>query len=325
MPSAPNIFNHVTMIFILVVNYIYFTFLALLFFYSGNLQSAVHPIAKMTLDDFCRHYRLSSFFMEACLVPLFSAVCTAPQTIVRDYPAAELLEYKARTFLKDHYILTGSVSDVVQRLSKSADQVHLSTSIQGIKREENKYILLDNSTEYPDFDHLVLATPTAVSAKLTQSLSPKVSYIVSQIPYNEARITCHSDISILPRQSKHWRDINLYSCSTDPNNQNATEATHIIDISSSSPILQTTNSLRSISPKYLISSALMKRAYVTLTSKALLKNLIDYDGKHPGGMPGCLQGLDNLWICGSWTWRGIPLLEGCVASASVIANGIIQG
>ena len=323
MPSAPNILNHVAMIFILVVNYIYFSILALVFFYSGNLQSADHPIAKMTLDDFCRHYRLSSFFVETCLIPLFSAVCTVPQTIVRDYPAAELLEYKARTFLRDHYILTGSVNDVVHQLSQSADQIHLSTSIKSIKREGSEYILQDNAEEYAHFDHVVLATPTAVSAKLTQSLSPEVSHLVSQIPYNEARITCHTDTSILPRQSKHWRDINLYSCSTDPHDQNATEATHIIDRFSSSPILQTTNSLRLISPDHLISSAIMERAYVTLTSKALLKKLIDYDGQHPGGIPGCLQGLDNLWICGSWSWRGIPLLEGCVASASVIANSII--
>jgi hypothetical protein len=35
-----------------------------------------------------------------------------------------------------------------------------------------------------------------------------------------------------------------------------------------------------------------------------------------------IQGKQNIWFIGSYIWPGIPLLEGCVASAVQVARGI---
>lgn len=34
-----------------------------------------------------------------------------------------------------------------------------------------------------------------------------------------------------------------------------------------------------------------------------------------------LQGLSGLWFVGAYAWEGIPLLEGCVASAEEVVLG----
>lgn len=63
----------------------------------------------------------------------------------------------------------------------------------------------------------------------------------------------------------------------------------------------------------------MERAVLTVDSKAALRELVGSDGQL-----GELQGGAGVWMCGSYAWEGIPLLEGCVASAKlVIEKGVV--
>ncbi|KAL1747345.1 hypothetical protein HDZ31DRAFT_32185 [Schizophyllum fasciatum] len=100
-------------------------------------------------------------------------------------------------------------------------------------------------------------------------------------------------------------------------------------------IYQTTNPLYPPRQDSIISVARLERAVLTREAKGALQGLHDTEGarwwRGPGRL-GPLQGAGRLggaaegpgiWLCGSYAYPGIPLLEGCVASArNVVEQGV---
>ncbi|CAO3600110.1 unnamed protein product [Absidia cylindrospora] len=100
--------------------------------------------------------------------------------------------------------------------------------------------------------------------------------------------------------------------------------------SSTTLYLQTTNPCISPDPKHILSASWFERATVTLASKrAIEADLFPPTNKNKNNKStndvtlGACQGTNGIWFVGSYCWRGIPLLEGCVASAEkVVLDGI---
>jgi hypothetical protein len=100
---------------------------------------------------------------------------------------------------------------------------------------------------------------------------------------------------------------------------------------SSTFYLQTTNPCISPDPKHILSSSWFERATVTLASKQAIESDLFPPAKNNKSNNksikdvtlGACQGINGIWFVGSYCWRGIPLLEGCVASAEkVVLDGI---
>ena len=129
-------------------------------------------------------------------------------------------------------------------------------------------------------------------------------------------------------------------------------ATHML--AGSDGVYQTTNPTVPIDQTRILSVARLERAIVTLKSKAALQNLWVEHSTNPhneekekerragslswgcaavarGGL-GRLQGAGRMevgedgertpgvWLCGSYAYGGIPLLEGCVVSAGLVVE-----
>lgn len=123
-----------------------------------------------------------------------------------------------------------------------------------------------------------------------------------------------------------------------------TMATHILTPPEGYPahlpsVYQTTNPIVQPRESRILSVTNMERAVLTVQSKRALKGLnVEYGRKwwQAAGQGksrlGPLQGArpcneiertPGVWICGSFAYSGIPLLEGCVTSArSVVEQGI---
>ncbi|KAI0089742.1 hypothetical protein BDY19DRAFT_940569 [Irpex rosettiformis] len=124
-------------------------------------------------------------------------------------------------------------------------------------------------------------------------------------------------------------------------------ATHML--TGSEGVYQTTNPVVHIEEEGVLSVARLERAVVTVKSKAALKELwvedsvVDKQEEEEGGglSWGCaavargrlgrLQGAGvreeegeedapGIWLCGSYAYGGIPLLEGCVVSARLVVE-----
>ncbi|KAF7297845.1 hypothetical protein MKEN_01408400 [Mycena kentingensis (nom. inval.)] len=104
-------------------------------------------------------------FARDVLVPLFSAVCTAPEDVIYAHPVEDFLDYIWLTFGTHHYVVEKGVRDVVARLTTDVKNIHLSSQIVGVYVDPANPQLAsiecvsgDCSTTYHGFHHIIFAT-----------------------------------------------------------------------------------------------------------------------------------------------------------------------
>ncbi|KAG9104150.1 hypothetical protein FRC06_005042 [Ceratobasidium sp. 370] len=209
------------------------------------------------------------------------------------------------------------------------------------------------------FSHVILATPTFHSARLVESFASSLpDRSTLRAPLNRAvqllrtfrtrkvTVITHRDESVLPNHRSDWRDLNLVidsarpstagskPSSTDQPAPHHVMATHIFPTPSGPTLCQTTNPIISPAPQTALSRSTLDRSVLTVESKAardsFCKPLDDGEFRWTRGD---LQGLAaseeekpeaKLWACGAWAYGGIPLLEGCIGSAEIVAQGILE-
>lgn len=172
---------------------------------------------------------------------------------------------------------------------------------------------------------------------------------LQQVCYNQSTVINHTDISLLPKNKQDWRDLNLVlphttnrdvPASIAPSGKGKsadyTMATHLCHCDKSGKyVFQTTNPVISPIPHSILSSSSFSRALTP--SKAQLHGLFEWKRKERGarwlndkwemhlGHLHCKSHGDfpSLWFCGSYS-QGIPLLEGCITSSSLVVSAIKQ-
>ena len=170
--------------------------------------------------------------------------------------------------------------------------------------------------------------------------------------YRRTVVINHTDDTFLPPDKRDRRDLNLVTqpkWASDEKQQEEeqlitvprsyTMATHVLYTEQSDcPIYQTTNPIVPPRRDSILSVAVLERAIVTVESKGALSRLSVRNKTwrpfvSPSSSLGDLQGAGRLksplkpgiWVCGSYAYAGIPLLEGCVVSAKdVVEQGVLR-
>jgi len=178
--------------------------------------------------------------------------------------------------------------------------------------------------------------------------------------YRPTIVINHMDGTLMPDAPEDRRDLNLICLDAEgyPGLQREkpisncvpssyTMATHILPAPAGYPphlptIYQTTNPILGPREDSIVSIARLERAVLTVEAKDALSGLYRETCRkwwqcamQGTGTLGPLQGAGKLghvaneikgpgiWICGSFAYPGIPLLEGCVVSAQNVAEAII--
>lgn len=260
---------------------------------------------------------------------------------------------------QESYIVACGVQQVVQNISAPLKHVYLDTQIITIQpNKDSTFQLIDEHGAKYNVDHIIFATQGNQAISMlqgyTNSLKEQsgsfeqyketVQVVQQQIDtlkkfqYDTALVINHTDTRLLPSDPSNWKALNLaiVDKTVDPGDSDlvvpfphdTTMATHILNmthtnISKCSVYMQTTNPCLAVDPKKILSVTWFERATVTLQSKRALQDLFQTtkDQLEPGLGP--CQGKNGIWFVGSYCWKGIPLLEGCVASAEcVVTKGI---
>ncbi|CAO3700672.1 unnamed protein product [Rhizopus microsporus] len=331
---------------IVAFSYFQILLISLYMHHKGHLKDPMHEICNLTLSEFFKRYYIHEYFAYQVFVPLFAAVCTNSHQSMLQYPASDILEYVALGVFEESYVAACGVQQVVKRLSAPLEHIHLKTQITSIKSDpssRHRYQIQDEKKQSYDIDHIVFATQGNQAAdllkhlahstpELKESLKDQID-MLSRFRYDSALVINHTDVRVLPRNPSHWRALNLavIDKSVDPGDSelivpyphDTTMATHILNMTHNQMpqemiYMQTTNPCLSVDPEKVLSVAWFERATVTLDSKrALQTGLFTLeDGEYELGP---CQGKNNIWFVGSYCWKGIPLLEGCVASAEYVA------
>ncbi|KAH9005929.1 hypothetical protein EDB86DRAFT_3070997 [Lactarius hatsudake] len=269
---------------------------------------------------------------------------SAPQEDVEQHPAEEFLDYIWKTFLTHHYVVSHGMCDVVAQLSSQipASQIHVgapATALLPDPHAPGRVVIAcgagDNPALHAGFDHVILATQANHASPLSRRVCARFGGAAGRWGRGIDR-----------------RDLNLVSSSSSfagvdgkPAVAEAsglllpptyTMATHIIPRPAGRApgvaILQTTNPTIAPRPGSVLSIARLERALVTRTSKAAVRSLCAEEGDRVN--VGVLQGAARrehgssaagIWVVGSYAHSGIPLLEGCVASArEIVERGILR-
>ncbi|KAG2023210.1 hypothetical protein CC2G_000888 [Coprinopsis cinerea AmutBmut pab1-1] len=314
-------------------------------------------------------------YVHTILVPLMSAMCTAPEEDVFNHPVEEILDYVWLGLGQDHFVLTNGVQEVVSRLSSELENIHVNSAIVSLSADPANPRLISIECERPDgtrfthhgFSHIVLATQASRAVPLLGCYARSLPIeATAQRHALEEQIRClrtfkycstivvnHTDDTLLPSVAQDRRDLNLISSNWDEDSEDSefcvpstyTMATHMLPRPEGYPsflpsVYQTTNPFIPPQKDTVLSVSSLERAVLTPESKQALRGLCKPKRKWWWECPtetrcelGELQGagrLENestpgIWICGSYAYLGVPLLEGCVVSSrNVVEQGILK-
>ncbi|KAF8272348.1 hypothetical protein EI94DRAFT_337320 [Lactarius quietus] len=262
---------------------------------------------------------------KTCVFLFSLRFCTAPREDIEGHPAEELLDYIWRTFMTHHYVVSHGVRDVVARLSGQIPDCQIHD------------------------DHVVLATQANHAAPLVAAYAHALEeqQAVGAAACDGGRQSYRRPPA--SRKSSDRRDLNLVmlSSSLPTLDEKSTVGlpllpltyamtTHILPRPAGRApgvaILHTTNPIIAPRPGSVLSVTRLERALLTHASKAAVRSLcaVKDDGVNIGALQGAARreygsSAAGLWVVGSYAYSGMPLLEGCVASArEIVEHGILR-
>lgn len=168
-------------------------------------------------------------YTQTVLLPLFSAICTAPEHDIQRHPVEEFLDYIWLTLDTHHYVVLHGVQDVVARLTSPLRHIHLSTTISAISPDplDSRLASIHCNTPrgritHSGFHHIIFATQATRAVPLLSSYSfclqpddPKRLVVEKQIEclgtfkYRPSVVINHTDSTLMPDNPKDRRELNF--------------------------------------------------------------------------------------------------------------------
>ncbi|KAF7367386.1 hypothetical protein MSAN_00801200 [Mycena sanguinolenta] len=310
-------------IFVLSTVQLLICYIRLLFFAFPALRSKRHnnlTFEEWVVETTPTHFIWKSFrfdtiwksFAQDVLVPLFSAVCTAPNDLINTHPVEDFLDYVWLTFGTHHYVVIKGVRDAVARLTLNVKHIHLSSPIVSVHADSNdpRIASIECATQkgniiHHGFHHIVFATQANRVGPLLSSYAaslppdaPTRHAVMAQINclhefhYIRSVVINHTDDSsaLLPPDPRDRRDLNLITAvpsATTPLSPwsphrvspTYTMATHlltpppVLKDEVAVPVFQTTNPFVHINEDRILSVATLERAVLTMSAKDALRGL----------------------------------------------------
>jgi predicted NAD/FAD-binding protein len=292
-----------------------------------------------TIKTYLQEAGFDSKFIDTIFLPLMAALCTCTLEQVAHYPARTILDFFiprsdtlypiVRPSGTQFTFVQCGIDEVCRKLAKPIHTIKLSTPVSRVYKRGGNWMV--NEEEY---DVVIFAIQAyRVSTLLESSLHEPVLDCLNRVPYVGSMVAVHSDETLLPPSKGDWSMMNflhheptsfsdeVQATKDGPvaesqrlNPTHSITGTHWLNLSHdfSLPIFQTWNPHPLPAPEKTYATTWFDRALVTLDSEAAMDEL------------DMLQGIDGLFFVGSFVWPGIPLLEGCVASAVNVAEKVCE-
>ncbi|RYG15109.1 MAG: FAD-dependent oxidoreductase, partial [Chitinophagaceae bacterium] len=268
-----------------------------------------------SLGMYLRRKRYSEAFINRYLIPMGSAIWSATQGAMLDFP----LEFFIR-FFKNHGLLNvvnrpqwrvikgGSHAYIAPLIKSFEDKIKLNSPVAKVLRTNAGVTVISNGVA-ENFDHLILACHSDQALALLGDPGDDEQAILGNISYQKNSVVLHTDITLLPAIKSTWSSWN-YLLQAD--NQQAPILTYSMNIlqgiNSSTEFCVSLNARHKIDPK---------------------KILGEYEYSHPVFSPEAVQaqsawsiinGKNNTWFCGAYWFNGFH--EDGVNSAIRVVNAL---
>lgn len=204
-----------------------------------------------TVETFVDRAGLGAPFVRHYLLPMASALWSAPLTAVRRFPADLLLR-----FFDDHGLLrlvdrprwetvVGGADRYVRRLADRTDARLLTGHrVRGLRRTDDGVELRVDGRGTAAFDRAVVATHADQALGMLSEPDPEEAEVLSAWTYTESSAWLHRDRSFLPESRRAWSSWNyrLSGCRAEDDRPRVTyNLNRLLRIDSADPYLVTLN------------------------------------------------------------------------------------
>ena len=180
-------------------------------FYRAAPDLLQDPSSKtMTTGEFLEKNNYSEYFASDHLIPMASALWSAPPDQILSFP----IQYMVR-FFANHRMLQmtnrppwrtvagGSQSYVDRLLDRLGAKVHLDTPVRSIAPTEQGLRLRTERSE-ATCDRVILACHSDQALAMLEQPAPAQREVLGAIPYQRNEAVLHTDTSILPASRRGW-------------------------------------------------------------------------------------------------------------------------
>ena len=261
--------------------------------------------AQISLADYVQARGYGRDFLDWYILPMGSAVWSAPPDRMLQFPARTLMQFwfnhgflGMRTRHPWWTVVDGSRQYVRKLVAPFAAAVKTSAAVRGVKCGQGGWRLLFEDGDAGPFDHLIFATHAPTTLRMLGQPSALESEILGRFAYQGNRAVLHRDASFMPKTRRCWASWN-----------------YRLDVGSDGRLVPSThywmNSLQGVSEQ--------RQYFVSINPPANLDPssvIAEMDYEHPlFDVPAvnaqrqmsdlnAQSGAEGRWFCGAWTRYG---------------------
>ncbi|HUA89112.1 MAG TPA: FAD-dependent oxidoreductase, partial [Steroidobacteraceae bacterium] len=179
-------------------------------FYRSAPALLAPQAPEVSLREYLRAGRYGTAFREEHLLPMASALWSAPAATVLDFPARFLVRFMANhnmlqlTGRPGWRVVRGGSASYVRALRERWQlSERLGCRVHGLSRDP-RGVTLESEAGRERFDQAVLACHSDQALALLRDASPDEAAVLGAIPYQRNEVVLHTDRSFLPRNPKAW-------------------------------------------------------------------------------------------------------------------------
>ncbi len=290
----------------------------LLRFFRDGAALARRLPPRATVEDLVREARLSDEFVRWHLLPLGSALWSAPPQQFRTYPAHFVM-----TFLERHDLLepdlsrrvewrtiSGGSANYVERLvAPFRDRIRTGTPVRAVRRsQDGVHVRTDAGGER--YDHVVFACHGNDALALLDDATPAERELLGAVRYQDNDVVLHTDPALVPRSRRARASWNFH---VRPDRELATvtyDLNLLQGIDSPTRFYVTLNETDAVDPARVLRRFRYAHPQYS-TDWIRSRERLDL-----------VQGVHRAWFCGAYFGDGFH--EDGVRSANAVVRGVLK-
>lgn len=170
----------------------------------------------LTLGEYLIQHQFSEFFCQHYILPMGAAIWSASIKDMRAFPLAFFLKFfnnhglLSVTNRPQWYVIPGGSRNYIEPLTRGwREQIHLSSPVQAVYREENGIRIVSAKGEQ-QFDEVIFACHSDQALKLIEEPTEQEQNILSALHYRANEVVLHTDPRLLPERKKAWASWNYW-------------------------------------------------------------------------------------------------------------------
>ncbi|MGB0749332.1 MAG: NAD(P)/FAD-dependent oxidoreductase [Magnetospiraceae bacterium] len=270
------------------------------FFKTAAADVAAGLEASVTLGDYLAAKGFSKGFLNDHLAPMAAAIWSSPAMSAADIPAAAfirffdnhgLLQFRDRPQWRT--VVGGSRAYVDRLTARYRQATRVGIGARSVRRGPKGPCVIDSLGAEHRFDHVVLAGHADESLALLAAPTAAEQRLLGAFRYQENHMVLHGDPRLMPRRQRAWSSWNVLTAEAETGAE-AVCVTYWMNklqpLPTFSNLFVTLNPLRP--PKNVIYTQTYTHPLFDVTAETARRSLWS------------LQGVGNLWYCGSYFGAG---------------------